>query len=171
MRVTLTQQIDRTEAERQMALYSLKAAYYKQDLGDTTMRLEMVDYDKINQIKTGSSELAAFADAELSKRGLSTKGKNTEEKAVALYGEQAKVLVDRLATMRDRVLNDYMITKQQVSPEQFRIAPYGADSATITKGRHRYTISMELEGEQIELDEEPATEVGELAEPVTDSLP
>lgn len=171
MRVTLTQQIDRTEAERQMALYSLKAAYYKQDLGDTTMRLEMVDYDKINQIKTGSSELAAFADGELSKRGLSTKGKNTEEKAVALYGEQAKMLVDRLATMRNRVLNDYMITKQQVSPEQFRIAPYGADSVTITKGRHRYTISMELEGEQIELDEEPATEVGELAEPVTDSLP
>lgn len=171
MRVTLTQQIDRTEAERQMALYSLKAAYNKQDLGDTTMRLEMVDYDKINQIKTGSSELAAFADAELAKRDLSTKGKNTEEKAVALYGEQAKVLVDRLATMRNRVLNDYMITKQQVSPEQFRIAPYGADSVTITKGRHRYTISMELEGEQIELDEEPATEVGELAEPVTDSLP
>lgn len=171
MRVTLTQQIDRTEAERQMALYSLKAAYYKQDLGDTTMRLEMVDYDKINQIKTGSSELAAFADAELAKRGISAKGKNTEEKAVALYGEQAKVLVDRLATMRNRVLNDYMITKQQVSPEQFRIAPYGADSVTITKGRHRYTISMELEGEQIELDEEPATEVGELAEPVTDSLP
>ncbi len=171
MRVTLTQQIDRTEAERQMALYSLKAAYYKQDLGDTTMRLEMVDYDKINQIKTGSSELAAFADAELAKRDLSAKGKNTEEKAVALYGEQAKMLVDRLATMRNRVLNDYMITKQQVSPEQFRIAPYGADSVTITKGRHRYTISMELEGEQIELDEEPATEVGELAEPVTDSLP
>lgn len=171
MRVTLTQQIDRTEAERQMALYSLKAAYYKQDLGDTTMRLEMVDYDKINQIKTGSSELASFADAELAKRDLSAKGKNTEEKAVALYGEQAKVLVDRLAKMRDRVLNDYMITKQQVSPEQFRIAPYGADSVTITKGRHRYTISMELEGEQIELDEEPATEVGELAEPVTDSLP
>ncbi len=171
MRVTLTQQIDRTEAERQMALYSLKAAYYKQDLGDTTMRLEMVDYDKINQIKTGSSELAAFADAELAKRDLSAKGKNTEEKAVALYGEQAKMLVDRLATMRNRVLNDYMITKQQVSPEQFRIAPYGAESHTITNSNPRNTISKKHEGQQNTLDEQPATEVGELAEPVTDSLP
>lgn len=171
MRVTLTQQIDREEAEQQMALYSLKAAYYKQDLGDTTMRLEMVDYDKINQIKTGASELADFADAELSKRGLSAKGKNTEEKAVALYGEQAKVLVERLASMRDRVLHDHMITKQQVSPDQFRIAPYGADSMPTTKGRHRYAISMELEGEQIELEEESATDTELIEAPVTDSLP
>ena len=160
MRVTLTQQIDREEASRQMALYSLKAAYYKQDLGDTTMRLELVDYNQINQLKTGSSELAAFADAELSKRGLSTKGKNTEEKAVALYGEQAEMLVERLAAMRDRTLSDYMLSKQQVSPEQFRVTPYGSDSTETTKGRHRYSISMELEGEQVQLEE-----------PVTDSLP
>ncbi|MBQ3187197.1 MAG: DUF748 domain-containing protein [Alistipes sp.] len=161
MRVTLSQLIDREVAEKQMALYSLKAAYYKQDLGDTTMRLEMVDYDQINQIKSNSSELAAFADAALSKRGLSAKGQNTEEKAVTLYGEQAKRLVSRLAVMRDHVLNDYMLTKQQVSPEQFRIAPYGSDSLSAPKGRHRYAISMELEGEQIALDapqEEAVTE-------------
>lgn len=172
MRVALTQQLDLAEAEQQMALYSLKAAYYKQDLGDSTMRLEIIDYDKINQIKSNSQELQSFADQELTKRGLATKGMNTEEKATVLYGEQAKVLVERLARVRDSVLKDYMITKQQVSAEQFSITPYGSDSTLTTKGRHRYTISMELEGEQVQLEnEEPITEnASGVEEPATEAL-
>lgn len=166
MKVTLSQLIDRTEAETAMALYSLKAAYYKQDLGDTTMRLEMVDYDQINTIKENSSELNAFADNELQKRGLKAEGKGIEAKAAALYGEQARMLVERLARMRDRALNDYMLTKQQVPAGQFRIAPFGSDSTAVTKGRHRYAIAMELEGEQITLEEptpEPTEEPTEVA--------
>lgn len=157
MKVTLAQHLDRTAAERDMALYSLKAAYYKQDLGDSTMRLEMIDYDQISSIKNGSSELAEFANTQLTTRGLSGKGMSIEEKATTLYGEQAKVLVERMARTRDRILGEYMHTKQQISPEQFRITPYAPDSLTATKGRHRYAISMEMDGEQIAL-EEPTEE-------------
>ena len=154
MRVTFTQQIDRQEAEKQMALYSLKAAYYKQDLGDSTMRIEMVDYEQINTIKTNSSELAEFANQMLAARGLQSKGLSIEQKATTLYGEQAKVLVERLARLRNRVLTEYMHNKQQIPMEQFTIAPYGVDTVIVTKGRHRYAISMEFEGEQIQLEEE-----------------
>lgn len=162
MRVTLTQHIDRQKAEQQMAIYSLKAAYYKQDLGDSTMRLELVDYDQINTIKTNSSELSEFANQQLASRGLQSKGLNIEQKANTLYGEQAKVLVERLARMRNRVLTEYMLNKQQVPATQFNIAPYGVDTVTVTKGGHRYAIAMEFEGEQIQLEDPASSEQSEL---------
>ena len=60
--------------------------------------------------------------------------------------------------MRNRVLTEYMHNKQQVPAEQFSIAPYGVDTVIVTKGRHRYAISMEFEGEQIQLAEDESTE-------------
>ncbi|MDO4758684.1 MAG: DUF748 domain-containing protein [Rikenellaceae bacterium] len=153
MKARLTQKINIDEATDAMALFALKAAYYKRTSGDSTSMLNLVDYDRIMAIKDNSSELNAYADSELQQRNIASQKRSIQEKAEQLYGNVAHTQVVRVAEVRNRILGDYMLQKQQVSAEQFSIAPFAPDSLPSAGGKDRYAITVEIEGEEIALEE------------------
>ncbi len=166
MQVTLRQEVNFNDAVQQMSLYSLKADYYKHQTNDTT-RMELLDYERIAAIKENDKGLETFADEALQRKGLSS-GKKIGDKAHTLYGNRSEVQTEQLLRMRDKMVLNYMLTKQQVKAEQFSVASLSVEKLREYRGKNRYSIDMALEGETVTLTEaEPTTEPTEAETPET----
>ncbi len=186
MQIALTQRIDLQKALPQQAGDALRMAYatYRREggvsspkadtlqrsttdsLSSTTAqparrraRMSMLEYEKLLQLDIRTPEINAYADSLLQLRGVSTQGLSSTEKAITLFGDQATQQLYRMMDMRDKTITDYMRTTHQLENPRFRIAPLDSVATKSYSGQNRYTISVEVDGERIEVGATPV--VGE----------
>lgn len=113
--------------------------------------MTLLEYEKIQQTDIRTAEIAAFADSLLALRGIRAAGLSPAGKAVALYRDKALGQLRNLMRVRDHVLGEYMRSTHGLTAPAFALQT--PDSATLAayKGRDRYTIALELDGESLQI--------------------
>ena len=133
-------------------------------------RISMLEYERLLKLDIGTPEINAYADSLLTLRGISTRGLSATDKAIKLFGNQATQLLNRMMNMRDKTIVDYMYSTHQLEAPKFRIQPLDSVTRNTYSGQNRYTISVEVDGESIEVGTPPGVE-GDGPQPnPTDSL-
>lgn len=114
-------------------------------------QLSMIEYEKIAQIDIRRPEVMAFADTLLQQQGIPTHGLSPEQKALALYRDKAAAQLARIMESRDKALAEYMLTTHQIAAPAFKLQLPDSIAMQSYTGRDRYTISLEVEGETVEV--------------------
>ena len=125
---------------------------------DSTQRrqLSMLEYEKIQQTDIRTPAIMAFADSLLAAQGVSPQGLSAEDKAMALFREQAAGQLVRMTAARNKALIDYMQSTHGAAAPAFRVQAMDSAAMLTYAGRDRYTIAIEVDGETVEV----ATEDG-----------
>ncbi len=185
MQIALTQRINLQKALPQQACDILRISYatYRRDGGDNLSqtdslqqsatdslatssaqsvrrrpRISMLEYERLLKLDIGTPEINAYADSLLTLRGISTRGLSATDKAIKLFGNQATQLLNRMMSMRDKTIADYMHSTHQLEAPKFRIQPLDSVAKSTYSGQNRYTISVEMDGESIEVGTPPVVE-------------
>lgn len=165
IQIALTQRINLSRALPAQAANALRLAYHNSlAAADTTgqrPQLSMLEYEKLQQIDIRTPAVVAFADSLLTAQGHSPQGMSSDAKALTLYREQALGLLRRMMATRDKALAEYMFTTHGVQPPAFRLQPLDSLTLAAYAGRDRYTIALGVDGETIEIGEEPPAESGD----------
>lgn len=166
MKLSLMQRVDYDRALARQAEMMLKASYYNSTQRDSTRRLNMLDFEAIESMSVKSNRLSAYADSLLAVRGTGRKSMNNTEKALALYGDAAQKHLDRMLQRRDSSLVRYMHTAHpSLADGAFRVVQPGDSLLRAYCGADRYVITVEVEGESVDVvsEEESAQADGESA--------
>ena len=116
----------------------------------------MLEYEKIQQTDIRTPAIMAFADSLLAAQGVSPQGLSAEDKAMALFREQATGQLVRMTAARNKALIDYMQSTHGAAAPAFRVQAMDSAAMLTYAGRDRYTIAIEVDGETVEV----ATEDG-----------
>ena len=116
----------------------------------------MLEYEKIQQTDIRTPAIMAFADSLLAAQGVSPQGLSAEDKAMALFREQAAGQLVRMTAARNKALSDYMQSTHGAAAPAFRVQAMDSAAMLTYAGRDRYTIAIEVDGETVEV----ATEDG-----------
>lgn len=164
MKIAMTQKIDYDEALTRESEIILKASYYNSLQSDSTRRLDMLDFEAIEAIPLKSQQLSAYADSLLRLRGADCSSMNGSQKARALYEKEAARHLDRMLGMRDSSIMRYMASAHPGLPAgSFRTTAQSDSLKRAYRGRDRYAITVEIEGETVEVADAP-TEGGDTAD-------
>lgn len=117
-------------------------------------RLSMLEYEKIQQLDIRSPEIMDFADSLLTARGIAPQGLSPEQKALTLFRDEAVRQLRRMMEMRDRAVSEYMLTTHRLAAPAFRLQPLDSAALETYSGRDRYTISLGVDGESVEVGEQ-----------------
>lgn len=159
MHIALTQRINMRRALPRQAANALRMAYAAHmRAADSTQRrqLSMLEYEKIQQTDIRTPAIMAFADSLLAAQGVSPQGLSAEDKAMALFREQAAGQLVRMTAARNKALSDYMQSTHGAAAPAFRVQAMDSAAMLTYAGRDRYTIAIEVDGETVEV----ATEDG-----------
>ena len=191
MHIALTQRIDLQRALPLQAAADLRMAYAEHLRADSTVvgepaasrpdslaptrrpPLTMLEYEKIQQTDIRTPEVMTFADSLLTLQGRPSQGLSAEAKALALYSDKAAGELRRMMAARDRTLTEYMRSTHNLSAPLFRLQPMDSVALDSYTGHDRYTISLEVDGESVEIapdaDNTPASEtvVSDITAPET----
>ncbi len=182
MQITLTQRINLQKALSQQACDVLRISYaiHRRDGGvagsptDSLQRsstdsltaqsprrrprISMLEYERLLKLDINTPEIKAYTDSLLTVRGISTQGRSTTEKAIALFGDQATQQLHRMMEMRNKTITNYMSSTHQLETPKFQIQPLDSMEMKSYTGANRYTISVEVGGESIEVGTPPVIE-------------
>lgn len=114
-------------------------------------RLSMIEYERLLQLDIRTPGIMAFADSLLTARGIAPHGLSAGQKARTLFGEQAARQLRQLMSLRDRAVAEYMLSTHRLAAPAFRLEPLDSAALESYTGRDRYTISLEVEGERVEI--------------------
>ncbi|MEG2061977.1 MAG: DUF748 domain-containing protein, partial [Alistipes sp.] len=161
MHIALTERINRQRALPLQAETVLRMDYAQHlHRADSTAaaaaqrpQLSMIEFEQIQQLDIRTPPIVAFADSLLIQRGIATQGLSPTEKAVALFSERAARQLDRLSATRSKVLTDYMRTTHNLAAPLFQLQPLDSLTRDSYTGRNRYTLSLEVDGEKVEVNE------------------
>lgn len=158
MHATLAQRIDLERALPEAATTALQMAYaeHRRSADSTAGRtpMSLLEYEKIRQTDIRSAEIGAFADSLLLARGASPRGLSAESKAITLYREQATERLIGMMRGRNRALADYMQRTHGLNEPALRVEPLDSTATIRYKGRDRYLLSVEVEGETATVSED-----------------
>lgn len=180
LQITLTQRIDYAEALRSQARNNLKMEYYNavRRAADTTSAyrpLTMLDFERVRNLDFKSEAVMHFADSLLRSRGEDPSALGPAQKPTALYGDKAAEQLNRILEYRNSALVRYMTQMQGIPAGSFRVETLAPEALRGYKGKNRYTIGIEVDGERCEVVENPedaaAVGVAMGLDPAEDSHP
>ena len=152
IKVRLTQRINYHRARYDLAELDLKIAYYNSTQSDADERFDMLDFERIRQMRLSRKEVSAFADSQLIARGIDPAHLTSEKKAMALYGDMVNGQLTMLMTQRNRILSEYMeFQHSDLRPEAFSVNEVVLDDMKEYTGKDRYTVTLIIDDEEIEL--------------------
>lgn len=161
IKVRLTQRVNYNRARYRLADLDLKIAYYNSTRQNADERMDMLDFERIREMRLSRKEVAAFADSQLLKRGIDPTHLTAENKAMALYGDIVDQQLGELMMHRNRIMREYMEFQHSDMPtEAFVINDVVLDDMKNYVGKDRYTLTLVIDDEEVELvpTEEPISE-------------
>lgn len=162
LRVRLTQRVNYARAREQLAQLDLKIAYYNSTQSSPDKRLDMLDFARIKDMRLSRSEVSEFADSQLVVRGLNPATMSSTAKAMALYGDMVDRQLEGLMSQRNTIVKDYMAFQHPDIPaEAFTINDVVLDDMKNYTGKDRYTVTLIIDEEEIELIAEEPTATDE----------
>ena len=168
LRVRLTQRVNYKSAAQRIANLNLKVAYYNHAHGEEQGYLDMLAFSRIKDMKISNSEVSKYADSLLTARGIDPRRMKNSAKAMALYGEGVDEQIVRLMEFRNRIIMDYMTFQHQDLAEgAFEISSVVLQESIDYHGKDRYTVTLIIDDEEIEL---PATDEGDVSTPEGDDI-
>ena len=152
IKVRLTQRVNYDRARYRLADLDLKIAYYNSTQQNADERMDMLDFERIRQMRLSRKEVAAFADSQLLARGIDPSHLSSENKAMALYGDMVDKQLCDLMTHRNRIMREYMEFQHSDMPsEAFTINDVVLEDMKSYVGKDRYTVTLIIDDEEIEL--------------------
>ena len=152
VRVRLTQRVNYNRAAQRLANLNLKIAYYNHTQGDEQGYLDMLAFSRINDTKMSNKDVIAYADSLLTERGFDPNKMKTTEKAMTLYGDVVESQMVQLMEHRNRTITEYMGFNHQDIPEgAFSINNVVIEDMVDYHGKDRYTVTLIVDDEEIEL--------------------
>lgn len=152
IKVRLTQRVNYDRARYRLADLDLKIAYYNSTQQNADERMDMLDFERIREMRLSRKEVAAFADSQLVARGIDPARLTAENKAMALYGDMVDKQLSDLMTHRNRIMREYMEFQHSDMPtEAFLINDVVLEDMKNYVGKDRYTVTLIIDDEEIEL--------------------
>lgn len=164
VKVTLRQQYDYDKALAALSSNYLRMAYYNSMQEEPDARITMIEAEEIQSMKLNTPEITAFADSLCTVNNISVERRNNAQKAVALFAPQAAEQLARMTAFRNKALADYMTSKQAVPEGAFATDTIGVEKLKSYRGKGRFTITMDVAGETVEIEPEQDEETAAAAE-------
>lgn len=152
VRVRLTQRVNYERAKQGLSQLDLKIAYYNSTQSSPDRRLDMLDFSKIRDMRLSRQEVAAFADSQLVAKGIDPTHLSIAAKAQALYGDYVDIQLRSLMEHRNTTIREYMEFQHQDLPDSaFVINDVVIDNIRNYKGKDRYTVTLVIDSEEVEI--------------------
>lgn len=152
VRVRLTQRVNYERAKQGLSQLDLKIAYYNSTQSSPDKRLDMLDFSKIRDMRLSRQEVAAFADSQLVAKGIDPTHLSIAAKAQALYGDYVDIQLRSLMEHRNTTIREYMEFQHQDLPDSsFVINDVVIDNIRNYKGKDRYTVTLVIDSEEVEI--------------------
>jgi len=114
--------------------------------------LDMLDFSKIRDMHLSRQEVAAFADSQLVAKGIDPTHLSIAAKAQALYGDYVDIQLRSLMEHRNTTIREYMEFQHQDLPDSsFVINDVVIDNIRNYKGKDRYTVTLVIDSEEVEI--------------------
>lgn len=153
LKVSLTQYLNYERTKQLIADLDLKIAYYNSTRTDTSERLDMLDFSRIEQMHIANSDIISYADAQLIARGIDPTHLSSAQKAMTLYGDMVDRQLEELMSHRDRVLRDYIAFQHsEIAPERFVVESVDMQKERGYTGKDRYSVALVIDDEVVEID-------------------
>ncbi len=141
----LQQDINYTQAIREQSLASLKQDYYlKKNPRNATDSLDMLDKAEIAKIRDNDPDLLKYANEQLSQP---IEG-DIYTKAIAIYKDRVNEQIDKLASKRNQLLQDYLVTRGQVPATNIKITTVPAVPGKTYDSKSVFKTALSLPGEE-----------------------
>jgi molybdopterin converting factor small subunit len=128
----------------------------------------MLAFSEINNMKMSNKEVGKYADSLLLARGIDPSYMNTQTKAMTLYGDMVDGQLKQMMERRNRIVKDYMSFNHQDIPEgAFDISPVVIEDSKEYLGKDRYTVTLIVDEQEVEL---PTGDEGEVVEDIVDDF-
>lgn len=155
MKVRVVQRINYAKAVKRLAQIDMKIAYYNSTQAEPGHRLDMLDFDRIAEMKLSSRQVAEFADSQLVVKGVDPRHMSADEKAMALYGEHVDGQLQRIIDARNKAIAEYMAFQHADMPAgAFTVNTVTVDDVRHYTGKDRYTVTIIVDDEEVDVDSE-----------------
>lgn len=155
MKVRIVQRINYSKAVKRLAQIDMKIAYYNSTQAEPGHRLDMLDFDRIAEMKLSSRQVAEFADSQLVIKGVDPRHMSADEKAMALYGEYVDGQLQRIIDARNKAVVEYMSFQHADMPAgAFTVNTVTIDDIRDYNGKDRYTVTIIVDDEEVDVDSE-----------------
>lgn len=159
MKVRVVQRINYAKAVKRLAQIDMKIAYYNSMQAEPGHRLDMLDFDRIAEMKLSSRQVAEFADSQLVVKGVDPRHMSSDEKAMALYGEHVDGQLQRIIDARNKAIAEYMAFQHADMPAgAFTVNTVTVDDVRHYTGKDRYTVTIIVDDEEVEVGSEDAAD-------------
>lgn len=153
MKVRVVQRINYAKAVKRMAAIDMKIAYYNSTQAEEGHRLDMLDFDRIAEMKLSSRQVAEFADSQLVARGIDPRHMSVDEKAMTLYGDYVDGQLQRIIDARNKSIAEYMAFQHADMPAgAFTVNTVTIDDVRHYTGKDRYTVTIIVDDEEVDVD-------------------
>ena len=165
LRVKLTQRVNYKRDVQRLANLNLKIAYYNYKHGAEQGYLDMLAFSRINDTKMSNKAVIKYADSLLTARGIDPTMMNTQTKAMTLYGNVIDGQIKQLMEHRNRIIMDYMgFQHQDLAEGAFSINDIVIEDMKDYMGKDRYTVTLYVDDEAIELPVDEKDDEGEVSD-------
>lgn len=160
VRVRLTQRVNYDRAVQQLSDLNLRIAYYNATEGRDSGYLDMLDFARIEDMRLSNRRVSEFADSQLMHRGIDPTNMSPHAKARALYGDMVDEQLLNLMRLRNRLIKEYVTFQHsELDVEAFGVNDIVVEDIKRYKGKDRYTVTLLVEDEEIEMAAETMDEV------------
>jgi hypothetical protein len=165
VKVRLTQRVNYKRDVQRLANLNLKIAYYNYKHGEEKGYLDMLAFSRINDTKMSNKAVVKYADSLLRARGIDPTMMNTQTKAMTLYGDVVDKQIVQMMEHRNRIITNYMSFQHQDLPEgAFTINNVVIDDMKEYIGKDRYTVTLIVDEDEIELPVDAKEDEGEVVD-------
>lgn len=160
VRVRLTQRVNYDRAVQRLSDLNLRIAYYNATEGRDSGYLDMLDFARIEDMRLSNRRVSDFADSQLIRRGVDPTNMSPHAKARALYGDMVDEQLLNLMHLRNRLIKEYVTFQHsELDVEAFGVNDIVVEDIKRYKGKDRYTVTLMIEDEEIEMEAETMDEV------------
>lgn len=165
LRVKLTQRVNYKRDVQRLANLNLKIAYYNYKHGAEQGYLDMLAFSRINDTKMSNKAVIKYADSLITARGIDPTMMNTQTKAMTLYGDVIDGQIKQLMEHRNRIIMNYMgFQHQDLAEGAFSINDIVIEDMKDYMGKDRYTVTLYVDDEAIELPVDEKDDEGEVSD-------
>lgn len=165
IKVRLTQQVNYKRATQRLANLSLKIAYYNSTVEDKRAYLDMLAFQRINDMKISNRAVMEYADSQLVARGIDPKMMSSSAKAMALYGDMVDERLLQLMNHRNRMIMEYMSFQHQDLPAgAFAISEVDIDKVKEYAGKDRFGVTLLIDDQEVAVNSDSEEETQSEAE-------
>ncbi len=152
MKVRVVQRINYAKAVERLAAIDMKISYYNSTQAEEGHRLDMLDFDRIAEMKLSSRQVAEFADSQLVAKGIDPRHMSTGEKAMALYGDHVDGQLQHIIDTRNKSIAEYMAFQHADMPAgAFTVNKVTINDVRNYHGKDRYTVTIIVDDEEFDV--------------------